>query len=69
MVIEKGQVLMAAKEDVGSLLDCRLLDLSIGKVGILALSTNESLLAVCIADIIYIFDVESFMVQLLLFLY
>ncbi|KAK8343351.1 hypothetical protein V6Z12_A07G008900 [Gossypium hirsutum] len=31
LVIEKGQVLMAAKEDVGSLLDCRLLDLSIGK--------------------------------------
>ncbi|KAG8487508.1 hypothetical protein CXB51_018409 [Gossypium anomalum] len=54
---------MAAKEDVGSLLDRRLLDLSIGKVDILALSTDERLLAVCIPDIIYIFDVESFMVQ------
>ncbi|KHG11161.1 Pentatricopeptide repeat-containing, chloroplastic -like protein [Gossypium arboreum] len=42
---KKGQVLMAAKEDVGSLLDRRLLDLSIGKVDILALSTDERLLA------------------------
>ncbi|MBA0731848.1 hypothetical protein Gogos_015971, partial [Gossypium gossypioides] len=63
VVIEKGQVLMAAKEDVGSLIERRLLDLFIGKVDILALSTDEGLHAVCVADIIYIFDVESFMVQ------
>ncbi|MBA0547658.1 hypothetical protein Golob_018806, partial [Gossypium lobatum] len=54
---------MAAKEDVGSLIERRLLDFFIGKVDILALSTDERVLAVCVADIVYIFDVESFMVQ------
>ncbi|KAA3457823.1 Pentatricopeptide repeat-containing, chloroplastic-like protein [Gossypium australe] len=54
LVIEKGQVLMVAKEDLESLIESRLLDLFIGKVDILALSTDERLLAICIADNIYI---------------